>query len=252
MTQSGETLRLVGYSRVSTEEQSTEGVSLDAQESRLRAYAIAHGAELVSLERDEGVSGKIAPERRSGLVSALSCVRSGDAEGLLVTKLDRLSRTTRHVLDLVDTARRHGWRLVSVSEHLDTGSAAGRMVLTVLAALAEMERAQVGERTSEALAQVAREGRVRSHRLPFGWRTESGSDRAKKGQKEMLVAHPEEQAIRSRMLELRADGLGAHRIAGRLNGDGIKNPRTLAPWTPGTVASILRTADRLERAGATA
>ena len=126
MTRSGETLRLVGYSRVSTEEQAVTGVSLDGQESRLRAYVTAHGGELVALERDEGVSGKVSPERRVGLARALSCVRSGEADGLLVVKLDRLSRSTRDVLDLVDEARRRDWRLVSVSEHLDTGSAAGR------------------------------------------------------------------------------------------------------------------------------
>ncbi len=86
MTQSGEAPKLVGYARVSTEEQAVAGVSLDAQESRLRAYVTAHGGELVALERDEGVSGKIAPERRSGLASALSRVRSGEADGLLVVK----------------------------------------------------------------------------------------------------------------------------------------------------------------------
>ena len=64
MTQSDNGLRLIGYVRVSTEEQAREGVSLDAQESRLRAYVEAHGGELVALERDEGVSGKIAPARR--------------------------------------------------------------------------------------------------------------------------------------------------------------------------------------------
>jgi DNA invertase Pin-like site-specific DNA recombinase len=75
----------------------------------------------------------------------------------VVLKLDRLSRSTRDVLDLVGETGRDGWRLVSVSEHLDTATAAGRLVVTVLAALSQMEREQVAERTSFALDAIARE-----------------------------------------------------------------------------------------------
>ena len=99
-------MRLVGYVRVSTEEQATEGVSLDAQRERLKAYALAHGAELLAIESDEGVSRKVSPEKRPGLTTALTRVRAGEADGLLVLKLDRLSRTTRDVLDLVDERAR--------------------------------------------------------------------------------------------------------------------------------------------------
>ncbi len=106
-------MRLVGYVRVSTEEQATEGVSLDAQRERLEAYALAHNAELLAIESDEGISGKVSPEKRLGLAAALARIRADEAEGLLVLKLDRLSRTTRHVLDLVDETSPHGWRLVS-------------------------------------------------------------------------------------------------------------------------------------------
>ena len=243
MTQSAR-VRLVGYLRVSTEEQAREGVSLDAQQARLGAYAEAYDAELVALDRDEGVSGKVRPEKRLGLAKALHRLRSGEADGLLVLKLDRLSRRTRDVLDLVDESRRQGFRLVSVSEQLDTGTAAGRMVVTVLAALAEMEREQAGERTVEGLNQVAREGRVRSHRTPFGWRTPSGSDRSAKGARECLVADPTEQRLLARILELEAAGAGDHRIAKSLNSAQVPNPRTGRPWTRGTIASIRRTSRR--------
>ena len=86
---------------------------------------MARGAELVALESDEGISGRVSPGKRPGLAAALTRVRTGEAECLLVLKLDRLSRTTRAVLDLVDETGAQGWRLVSVSEHLDTGTAAG-------------------------------------------------------------------------------------------------------------------------------
>ena len=239
----GPTLRLVGYCRVSTEEQARDGISLVAQAERLRAYAVAHGAELVSMERDE-CSGKLAPARRPGLAAALSAVRGGEADGVLALKLDRLSRSTRDVLDLVDESGRDGWRLVSVSEQLDTGTAAGRLVVTVLAALAQMEREQVGERTRFALAAVAREGRARSRFTPFGWRTADGEAEVRAGDRRPLEQHGLEQALLKSMLRARQRGLGARRLARWLNERGRENVRTGKPWTPETVATVLRSHDR--------
>jgi DNA invertase Pin-like site-specific DNA recombinase len=90
---------------------------------------------LVAIETDNGASGSLAPSKRPGLARALARIRSGEADGLLALKLDRISRSTQDVLQLVDDSRRKGWRLVSVAEQLDTGSAAGRLVVTVLASI---------------------------------------------------------------------------------------------------------------------
>ena len=242
------TSRLVGYVRVSSEEQTRTGVSVKAQRERLTAYCTAHGHELVALKRDSGISGKVEPAQRPGLAAALDLVRQGQADGLVVLKLDRLSRSTRHVLDLVDETRRAGWRLVSVSEHLDTGSAAGRLVVTVLAALSEMEREQVGERTRLALDAIAREGRGRSRFTPFGWRTSCGGTENKAGDRAQLVADAGEQAALRRLVALRRKGLGARRISSALNRQGA-NPRSGRAWTPTSVAAILRRLNRWEEAG---
>ena len=241
--------RLVGYVRVSTEEQARDGLSLDAQRERLAAYAAAHRAALVSVEADNGLSGSISPERRPGLARALACVRRGETDGIVVCKLDRLSRTTRHVLDLFDMAHKGGWRIASVEESLDTQTAVGEFVVTLLASLAQMERKQVGERTREAMRQIAREGRVRSGCLPFGFRTEANpeSTRAIAGDRSALVEHEEEQRLLHRMLGLRSRGLGARRIARAMNVGG-QHPRTSRPWTPSAVQKLLGTADR--RSGA--
>jgi len=241
-------VRLVGYCRVSTEEQAREGVSLDAQAERLRAFATAHGYELVGIETDAGVSGKVAPEARPGMAAALARVRDGDAEGIVALKLDRLSRDTRATLDLVEECDRHGWRLMSVSESLDTGSAAGRLVVTVLAALSQMEREQVAERTTFALEAIGREGRGRSRFTPFGWRTADGATENAAGDRRELVPHDQEQAALARIVELDHAGDGARRIASALNADS-SNPRSGKPWTPNSVAAILRRLDRWEAAG---
>ncbi len=190
MTQSDIRPRLIGYLRVSSEEQAREGVSLEAQEDRIRAYVIAQDAELLGIERDNGTSGKTPPAKRAGLSRALQAVRDGEADGIVALRLDRISRSVRDVLDLAEDAERCGWRLVAVNEALDTGTPTGRFTLTILAALAQLEREQIAARTRETLGQVAREGRVRSHRLPFGWRTPRGAITGQKGAREVLVTPP--------------------------------------------------------------
>jgi DNA invertase Pin-like site-specific DNA recombinase len=245
--------RLIGYVRVSTADQADRGLSLAAQRDRLEAYATAAGFVLAGLEQDAGLSGGLAPHKRPGLARALEAVRRGDADGIVVTKLDRLSRSTKDTLALVEEADRRGYRLVSVAEALDTGTATGRFVVTLLGALGQMEREQIGERTATAMARIAREGRARSRFLPFGYRLE-GSDatEATKGDRTPLERDEGEAAILEAMLALRAEGKRALRIANALNAKGTVNPRTGAPWNRGTVAAILATHDRRARALASA
>jgi DNA invertase Pin-like site-specific DNA recombinase len=237
--------RLVGYSRVSLTEQADKGVSLAAQRDRLDAHAKASGYTLVEVVEDRGVSGTLHPHRRPGLVAALDAVRTGRADGIVVVKLDRLSRSTRDTLDLIERADREGWSLVSVSESLDTRTAVGRFVVGVLAGLAQMERDRLAERTTEAMGRVAREGRLRSRFVPFGHAL-AGTDATDGSDTDarQLVEDEAEQTILVRMLALREEGKGAVRIAGTLARENVRNPRTGGAWSAGTVAAILRTHDR--------
>ncbi len=229
----GDPKRVLGYCRVSSVEQATSGISLDAQESRLRAYCAAHGLELVRIDVDRGISAK-AMHNRAGLQKALRALRKGDAGGLVAVKLDRLSRSTRDVLDLVERADREGWALHSIEERLDTSSPHGRFVVTVLAGLAQMEREQIGERTRHGMAELRRQGKRTSRFPPFGFKWSDGR----------RVQVPEEQRILKRILRHREQGLGKRRIAKALNAAGCQNPRTQGLWTPSTLASILRSAAR--------
>jgi site-specific DNA recombinase len=240
--------RLIGYIRVSTEEQAKEGVSLASQRERLAAYALAHGAELVGIEADEGISGGKAPSKRPGISAAMGRLKSGEADGLIVVKLDRLTRSTRDCLALVDQMRDSGWHLVSVNEHLDTESAAGRLVLTVLAALSEMEREQIAERVTEAMGHIAREGRGRSHRLPFGLCTADGEATLTEGDTRKLCEQPEEQKQLRTLKRGRKQGMGARKLAALLNHKHKGNPRTGKLWTPSAIQSMVRNLDIREAA----
>ncbi len=122
------TQAVIGYCRVSTEDQAGNGVSLDAQRHRIEAYCTAHGLVLARVEQDAGISAK-RTTNRPGLQRALSALRDGDADGLVVVKLDRLSRTTSDILDLVARAEKEKWALHSIEERLDTESPHGRFVV---------------------------------------------------------------------------------------------------------------------------
>ena len=232
--------RLIGYIRVSTTEQATEGVSLDAQRSRLEAYALAHDFDLIGVETDEGISGAKSPARRPGLSKAIARLEGSEADGLLVLKLDRFSRKTKDVIEFVDETNRKGWSLISVNESLDTETAAGRLVLTVLAALAEMEREQIGERVIEAMDHIAREGRARSRRIPFGMQTADGGTEIQKGDKRTLIENAEEQKMLKVIVRARKQGQGPRKIARLMNDKRLVNPRTGHEWTPSAMQSLIR------------
>lgn len=162
----------VGYIRVSKEEQ-TEGMSLEVQEERIRAYCTLKGFELVRIYRDEGVSASIPLNQREDGRAMLSLVTRGEAGHVVGMKLDRMFRDVIDCLENVDAWQDHG-----VSLHLldmggsavDTTSAAGRFMLTVLAAAAEMERNRIRERTRDVLAAKKAKGE-RLGRTPHGFTT---------------------------------------------------------------------------------
>src|SRR5579862_7282435 len=174
----------LAYIRVSSEEQKEHGVSLDAQAARIGAYAVAMGWDVSEVVRDPGHSAKTLA--RPGMARILDAVRAGRVERVIVTKLDRLVRSTRDLADVLDLFARTNTALVSIGETLDTQSAAGRMVVGFLGVVAQWERESCAERTSAALAHKRACGRVYG-RVPFGY--------ARHG--DALVPHPEEQAARA-------------------------------------------------------
>lgn len=123
----------VGYVRVSTEEQAVGGVSLAAQEERVRAFAVATGRTLDSVIVDAGESAKSL--RRPGMVSVLDGIRSCRIDTVIILKLDRLTRSVRDLADLLDLFECKKVALVSVSESLDTSTAGGRLMLNLLASV---------------------------------------------------------------------------------------------------------------------
>jgi len=136
------------YARVSTSMQVNDGISLDAQERDLRRAAALSGYDDVELLREEGRSGK-SITGRPVLRAALERLDSGEAEALFVTRIDRLARSTQDFLSIIDRAGSKGWRVVLLDLNLDTSTYQGRFVVTIMSALAEMERAIIAERQKD-------------------------------------------------------------------------------------------------------
>ena len=220
----------IGYVRVSTEEQATNGVSLDAQETKIRAWCLANDAELVAVYRDEGMSGFKGCEARPGLHAALqqTCKRKGS---LVVYSLSRLARNTRETLDIAEQLHKRNADLVSLSEKIDTTSAAGKMVFRMLAVLAEFERDQVSERTTLAMAYKRAKGQRISRHVPYG------SQLAADGI--TLEANPSEQTVITAAKAYAVAGLSLRQIAQRLAADGHLS-RTGQPFQPKAIQTMVR------------
>ena len=151
-------MRVIAYARVSTVEQAEGGISLDAQIAKMAAYAGLYELETVETVLDPGESGKTL--NRPGLQRALGLLKTGKADGLLIVKLDRLTRSIADWQDLIDAyfGERAGRQLLSVNDSIDTRTAAGRLVLNVLITVAQWERETIGERTRDAL-----QHKIKSH-----------------------------------------------------------------------------------------
>lgn len=229
------------YLRVSTTEQATEGVSLAAQEARLRAYALLRGLAVVEVVTDSGVSGSIPLAEREGGRRLLELAESAQRVGrrqrapvhILAVKLDRLFRST---VDALQVAM--GWTKRGISMHLvdmggqalDTSSAMGGFFLTVCAAIAEMERKMIAERTSAALRHKVSTRQKAGGNAPFGFRHEG----------QTVIPDTGEQATIERIRELRAEALSLRKIAEELNADLARYPARGRGHRVGTVAAIVR------------
>jgi DNA invertase Pin-like site-specific DNA recombinase len=230
-----QTLRpAVSYIRVSTQRQVDDGVSLDAQRSKIAAWCAVMGYEPVETYADEGISGH-SMHKRPGLQQAIDAVCACGGV-LVIYSLSRLARNTRETLELGERLSRSGADLVSLSENIDTTSAAGKMVFRMLAVLAEFERDQVSERTTMALQHKKTRGERVSGWLPYGKRlAEDGVH---------LEDNDAEQALIDTIASYRKQGLSLRAIVHAAAQAGL----TSRAGTPLKLTQIARLVKQLEAA----
>lgn len=207
-------LRVLGYVRVSTDEQADSRAGIEAQRAAIVAECGRRGWEIIEVVEDLGVSGKSL--KRPGITTALEILERGDADALVVAKLDRLSRSMLDFAGLMATAERQSWALVALDVAVDTSSPAGEAMAHVMCSFAQFERRLIGQRTKEALAIKKAQG-IRLGRPP------ALSD-----------------AVIRRIHQERAAGLTQQAIADALNAAGVPTARGTGPWRPSTISWVLR------------
>lgn len=205
---------VIGYVRVSTAEQ-TDGAGLAAQRSAIEAEVARRGWTLVGIEEDAGVSGK-SLAGRSGLAAALDAIESGKADGLIVSKLDRLSRSLVDFASLMARSQRKGWSLIALDLGVDTSTPAGEFLASVLASAAQWERRIIGQRTKDALT-IKRAQGIRLGRPPMV-----------------------DESTVNRLTELRSSGLSLRQVAHLASVEGLPTGHGAKSWSAETVRGVLK------------
>ena len=209
-----------GYIRVSSEEQAQHGISVDAQRDILRAWGVMRQAGDVVLYEDAGFSGKNTD--RPALQRLLGDVRAGRVSDLVVWKLDRLSRSLRDTLSIIeDDLQPNGVTLHSVTESIDTGTPSGRMMLNILASFAQLEREQDSDRVVMAHKHLARDCRYLGGHVALGYRVDD--DRH-------FQLDPATAPIVRRVFEMYLARCGYAQILEYLNTEASRFQKRRTPW----------------------
>lgn len=213
------------YCRVSTQEQAQEGFSISAQRRACRQFCRSQGWTIADEYLDEGYSAKDTD--RPALQRLLEDVSRDDI--VVVWRLDRLTRSVLDLHQLLQRLETTGALFRSVTEPYDTTTAIGRLFVTLVAALAQWERENLGERVREGMTEAIRQGNWQGGPRPYGYRPENGK----------LLVEPAEAAIVRDMFQAYCNGHGLIAIATMLNERGLKTQNG-ARWAQFTVGYILR------------
>lgn len=205
---------IVGYIRVSTDEQAESGLGLAAQRRAIEAECASRGWNLTDIREDAGLSGK-SMTNRPGLAAAIEDVESRGVGGIIVAKLDRLSRNLKDFAGLMDRAQKNGWNLVACDLGIDLSTPAGEFMANVMSSAAQWERKLIGQRTRDALAEKRAQG-------------------VKLGRPQALP-----QTVVQRILTARSAGDGWSAIARRLNAERVPTAHGGAQWHPSTVRAVV-------------
>lgn len=207
-------LQVLGYVRVSTGEQADRGAGLGAQRHAIEAECERRGWTLLDVEVDAGHSARSL--KRPAIQHALERLSAGEVGGLVVSKLDRLSRSMIDFTAVMARARVDGWALVALDCAVDTTTPAGEAMANVLATFAQFERRLIGQRTREALAVKRAQG-------------------VQLGRPVVL-----NEQVATRIEAERATGASFAKIAAGLNTDGVPTAHAGKQWWPETVRGIVR------------
>jgi DNA invertase Pin-like site-specific DNA recombinase len=222
-------MKVIGYLRVSTDQQVESGLGLDAQKSACEKYAQKIGCEITEFFRDEGFSGSLSLEKRPGMLNAISSLKKSDI--LLVAKRDRLGRDPLVLAMIESGVARKGARIVSAAgEGTDSDDPSSILMRRIIDAFSEYERLVIKARTKAAL-KTKKDKQQRVGHIPFGYALAADGIQLEKNTHEF--------AIRETMRELRDSGLSIRDIVIELNKKNLYN-RGETKWNHASLHRILK------------
>ncbi len=223
----------IGYCRVSTREQADDGVSLDAQKSRITEFASSKDLVLYNILSEDGVSGSVPLKDRPQGSLIFKYIKENNVRLVVATKLDRLFRDALDCLAMVKEWEKHGVRVLLLDMGVDFSTPTGKAFLTNAASFAELERNLISERTKDGLEQVKKEG-VRLGGESWGWKRVDSMD--EKGRFKQVIVQEELEVI-IQIKALRESGHTFQSICDTLLAEGVKTKKG-GKWWPMTVKKI--------------
>lgn len=215
-------MKVVGYTRVSTQEQAKDGWTLAQQRKDIEAECARRGWELVAVIEDAGYTGR--NDNRPGLQHVLGMLASrGGPKAVVVARLDRLARSLVHLAHWIELSSKQGWSMVALDHELNTSTANGRLVARIIASVAQWESEINGERVRDGMAEARASLRASGQPVPFGFQP--------------AQLHP--KTVR-RILAGRAAGKSYATLANELMASGIPAPAGGPTWHPSTVAGVYK------------
>lgn len=205
-------MKVIGYCRVSTREQADDGHGLAAQRRAIGDEAARRGWDVIWVE-DAGFTAR--SDQRPGLQAALTMLRRKEAAALVVSKLDRLSRSVQHFAQFLTVAQKQHWAIIAIDLNLDMTTPNGRLVAHILAAVAQWESEMIGLRTADGMAEAKALG-------------------ARFGQRQLVSP-----AVIARIIQARRTGASFAAIAAALDGDAVPTPNGGQRWYGSTVSRIV-------------
>lgn len=223
-----EPTRAAIYTRVSTDEQAGSGYGLDVQKQQATQYAGAFGLEVVAEFSDPGISGTKGIKDRPGIAAAIEAARRGEYDVLIIPGIDRLARLASLLLSLWDELERAGVAIVAVKERIDTSTAAGKLMRTMFAGVAEFERDSIVARTTAGRNERSARDGDKGGALPYGYlRTEQGP----------AIDQAEAETVRY-ILRNKRSGKSFAKIAKELNARGVPASRGVGKWYAESVKRV--------------
>jgi len=206
--------KLIGYIRVSTDKQIASGAGLEAQIAYIEAEAKRRGAELEIVSEGEGASGK-SMRKRLALNEAMARLDKGEANALIVYKLDRLTRSVADFLTVLERSRKGKWALIIGDLSIDTSTPMGEAMATIAATFAQLESARISERVTDGMREKKIMGST------FG--------------RPVLMS---EQTVK-KIIDLHEEGFSINAIARQLNLEAVPTSHGGANWYASTVSKTL-------------